>query len=62
MIDQLTGQELGDELLFPSCSLRADGDLFLDEKTPDELSAALGVPLKATGSEGAEFIKNILGI
>ncbi len=62
IIDQLTGRELGDELLFPACALRADGDLFLDEKTPDDLSTSLGVAVRATQSDGAEFIKNILGI
>ena len=62
IIDQLKERELGDELLFPACALRADGDLFLDEKTPDDLSTALGVAVKATESDGAEFIKNILGI
>ena len=62
IIDQLKGRELGDELLFPACALRADGDLFLDEKKPEDLYNALGVPVKATESEGTEFIKNILGI
>ena len=62
IIDQLKGRELGDELLFPACALRADGDLFLDEKKPEDLYNALSVPVKATEGEGAEFIKNILGI
>ena len=62
IIEQLSGSKLGDELLFPACALRSDGDLFLDEKTPYDLSVALGVTVKATENEGAEFIKNILGI
>ena len=62
MIDQLKGLELGDELLFPACTLRSDGDLFLDDKTPEDLSASLGVSVKATENNGADFIKNILGI
>lgn len=62
IIDQLGGRELGDELLFPACALRAGGDLFLDDKTPTELSESLSISVKATSSEGAEFIKNILGI
>ena len=61
MIGQLTGKELGDELLIPSCALRAGGDLFLDDITPETLSEKLGVPVKPTGNEGAELIKNILG-
>ena len=62
IIDQLKGRELGSELIFPACALRADGDLFLDEKTPMQLSETLEVNVKASGSEGSEFIKNILGI
>ena len=62
IIDQLKGQSLGDELLFPSCALRADGDVFLDDMTPDEVSAILGVPLRPNDSEGAEFIKAVLGL
>lgn len=62
MIDQLSGKSLGDELLFPACTLRSDGDLFLDGKTPDQLSKALGVSVRATDSNGADFIRAILGI
>ena len=61
IIEQLKGKTLGDELLFPACALRADGDLFLDDITPEELSEKLGVAVKPTGNEGAELIKNILG-
>ena len=62
IIDQLKGQDLGEQLLFPSCALRADGDMFLDDKTPEDVSAILGVPVIPNSSEGAEFIKTILGI
>ena len=61
IIEQLKGKTLGDELLFPACALRAGGDLFLDDITPEELSEKLGVPVKPTGNDGAELIKNILG-
>ena len=55
-------QDLGDELLFPACALRSDGDLFLDGITPEELSAKLSVKVRPTENNGAEFIKAILGI
>ena len=61
IIEQLKGKTLGDELLFPACALRAGGDLFLDDITPEELSEKLGVPVKPAGNDGAELIKNILG-
>ena len=61
--EQLSGKELGDELLFPAVMLRADGDLFLDDMTPTELSARLGgIPVRASKSDGAELLKALLGI
>lgn len=62
VIEQLNGKDLGDELLFPSVMLRADGDVFLDDMTPDELGARLGVPVRATESDGAKFVSALLGI
>ncbi len=62
MIDQLREMELGDELLFPACALRSEGDLFLDGKTPEDIANALGISVRASESEGTEFICAILGI
>ena len=61
--EQLAGVELGDELLFPAVMLRADGDVFLDDMTPEELSDRLGgIPVRASKSDGAELLKALLGI
>lgn len=60
--EQLVDKELGDELLFPAVMLRSDGDVFLDDMTPEELSARLGVPVRASKSDGAELIRAFLGI
>ncbi len=62
IIDQLADKDLRDELLFPACALRSDGDLFLDGKTPQELSKALEVRVRPTESDGVGFIRAILGI
>lgn len=63
VIDQIKGKPLGEELLFPSVMLRADGEVFLDDKTPDELSAALGgIAVRACHSDGTELMKALLGI
>ena len=62
VVNQLTGKNLGDELLFPTVMLRADGDVFLDDMTPAALSERLGVPVRATESDGAKFISALLGI
>lgn len=60
---QLKGQELGDELLFPSVMLRADGDVFLDDMTPAELSERLGgIRVRASENDGAAFLHALLGI
>ncbi|MBQ8397749.1 MAG: DUF512 domain-containing protein [Clostridia bacterium] len=59
---QLKGRELGDELLLPSVTLRAEGDLFLCGMTPDELSQTLGVPIRFVKNEGAELIAAMLGV
>jgi len=63
VIDQLKGKTLGEELLFPAVMLRADGEVFLDDMTPDALSKALGgIPLRAVSNDGTELLKALLGI
>ena len=59
--EQLIGKDLGSVLLFPRVCLRAEGDLFLDDMTPERLSEILGVPCLPCGSEGEEFVSAILG-
>ena len=62
LLSQLSGQELGDELLIPSSALRADGDVLLDDISPEQLSQSLGVTVTPTSSEASCFIRSILGI
>lgn len=62
IIGQLKDKELGEELLFPAVCLRAEGDVFLDDLSPKDVSDALGVPATAAGSEAADFIRKVLGI
>ncbi len=62
MAEQLAGRELGDELIIPENTLRADEAMFLDNMTPEELSAHLGVPVKAGKNDGAAFVRELLGI
>ncbi len=59
---QLKDQPLGDELLYPETMLRADGAVFLDDMTPEELSAKLGVPVRACPGDGDAFVRAVLGI
>ena len=62
METQLKDKPLGDALLIPSATLRAEGDLFLDGKTPEELSAALGVSICTVDNTGEDFVRAVLGI
>ena len=62
LVDQLAGEELGDELLFPESMLKADEDIFLDDMTPATLSRKLGVPVRPCRSEGGAFVRAVLGI
>ena len=61
IVDQLSGCELGDELLIPENSLRHGEDVFLCGMTTDELSESLGVRVSPTGSDGYEFVEAVLG-
>ncbi len=59
--EQLKGKALGDCLLFPSSALRAEGDVFLDDMTPEELSSILGVLAIPCDADPAAFIGAVLG-
>jgi len=56
------GFDLGERLFFPRNSLRADGDLFLDDTTPEMLSERLGIPVECSGPDGDVYIEAILGL
>ena len=60
--EQLSGKDLGDMLIFPANALRADGDLFLDDMSPEELSQKLGVPTSPSRDGGEGFICDVLGV
>ena len=60
--EQLKGQDLGEALLVPATALRADGEVFLDDVSPQELSKTLGTKVIPTHSEACEFIENVLGL
>ena len=60
--EQLAGCDLGDLLLFPGNALRSDGDLFLDDMSPEELSERLKTPVAPSRDSGEGFICDILGV
>ncbi len=63
LVEQLTGQELGERLLIPSNMLRSGENVFLDDMTLDEVSKALGVPITPVEADsGFDLIDAILGL
>ena len=60
--DQLSGKDLGDELLIPASALRADDEDFLCGMTLRELSDRLGIKITPVSGDGYEFAESVLGI
>jgi putative radical SAM enzyme (TIGR03279 family) len=61
IIAQLKDFDLGARLLIPRNMLRSGEDVFLDDVTVDELSAALRVPVEVVGPDGADLLRAFLG-
>ena len=61
LIGQLRGRELGRRLLITKNMLRHGENRFLDDITTDEVSRALGVPIRVVGQDGDDLIRAILG-
>lgn len=62
IIKQLSGSDLGDALLVPENMLRAEGDLFLDNVSLEEVSDALGVPVVVTRRGGYPLCEAMTGL
>lgn len=62
IITQLSGIEIGEQLLLPSCMLRHEQDKFLDDVTLEELKLALGVDVQLCNNDGYELLNTILGL
>lgn len=58
----LAGQDIGEELLIPVSMLRKEGDCFLDDMTPEQLSETLNAPVRPVPVGGYELLDSILGI
>ncbi len=57
---QLADRELGDEVLVPAVALRDGAGVFLDDMTPADLAASLGVPVTAVEPTAPELIAALL--
>lgn len=60
LINQLRDEELGDKLLIPSCMLRFEGDVFLDDVSVDDVREKLGINVKVTDNSGEAVVKEII--
>ncbi|MCM1045416.1 MAG: DUF512 domain-containing protein [Candidatus Gastranaerophilales bacterium] len=60
--DQMSGKDLGQELLLPQNVLRSGEDIFLDDMTVEELEKALQVPVNIVKSSGRDLLDSLLGI
>lgn len=59
LCDQLQGIAC-DRVLIPDCMLRHEGDRFLDDVTPSELSAKLGVAVEVISTDGEALLAALL--
>ena len=62
LLRELKGKNLGEELILCSTMLRAEGDLFLDGMTPDELSEKLDCNIVFTEENAESFLYSVLGL
>ena len=60
LTEQLKGQELGEKLLLPCNMLRSGEDVFLDDRTIEEVSQTLGVEIVIVDESGEDFVKSVL--
>ena len=62
IIAQLKDKDIGDELLIPENMLRAQGDLFLDNVSVEEVENALSVKVRVVQSGGYNLCEAITGL
>ena len=58
---QLRQRPLFEELLIPSCMLRREGDLFLDDRSLAEVEAALGVKVTPVDGDAQSLLDALVG-
>ena len=62
ILKHLQGRDLGNEVLLSTNMLRAGEDVFLDDMTLTQLSAALGVPCRRVGNTGEALACALWGL
>lgn len=59
LIEQLRGKQLGSKLLIPSCMLRFEGDIFLDDISVTQVEKELNIKVKITDNSGESLVSEI---
>ena len=59
LIAQLRGRELGKKLIIPSCMLRFEGDVFLDDVSVTDVENELGVRVCVTDGSGESLVEEV---
>lgn len=62
LMNQLKGQELGEQLLIPCNMLKVDEDIFLDDFTVSDVEKTLQVGLNIVKSSGQDLLDAVLGL
>lgn len=61
LINQLKGIDLGEQLILPTCMLRHEQDMFLDDVTLEQVKEALHIPIVLTENDGYEVLDALIG-
>lgn len=62
LINQLKGEDLGDELLISSSMLMRDSNIFLDDLTVEDVERELNVKVKSVNNDGFELFDALTGV
>lgn len=62
LLSRLKDEKLGDELLLPSCMLRSEQDIFLDDMSLEALKRELNINIRPCENDGYLLLDAILGI
>ena len=62
LIKQLKGKDLHGRLLIPSVMLRAEGDVFLDDVSTEDVQRELGVELVVVQNDGKSLLDSIIAV
>ena len=60
LIAQLKGKELGEKLIIPSCTLRFEGDVFLDDVSLEQVEKELNIKVTVSDGSGESVVTEVL--